>query len=73
MTRLVIKSRILGEQSFFMPDNGGYIRLESEGRSGTLGAQICEGGTFRGDTISASPTTFESECRKWHRTRLAKR
>ena len=73
MARLVINSKVFGEQSFFMPDNGGYIRLESEGKSGTLGAQICDGGKFSGSTISASPASFERECRKWHKARLAKR
>ncbi|HBX4930494.1 TPA: hypothetical protein MH388_28585 [Klebsiella pneumoniae] len=40
-----IKSRNTGEIfSFYAPDSGGYVHLESQGHSGNSGAQICRGG-----------------------------
>ena len=40
-----IKSRKTGEIfSFYAPDSGGYVHLESPGRPGSTGAQICRGG-----------------------------
>lgn len=39
-----IKSRKTGEIfSFYAPDSGGYVHLESPGRPGSTGAQICQG------------------------------
>lgn len=57
------------EYEFWAPDNGGYVYLESPGRPGTLGSQICEGGGFMGSTISCtgSSSHFEEECRRWYR------
>ena len=52
---------------FFMPSGGGYIRLESDTKCGTLALQICEGGGFRGATVLSSPATFERDCKKWVR------
>lgn len=51
--RYTIKPRQGEPLTFWAPDNGGYIRLESNGRSGTLGQQICTGGGFTGSTLSA--------------------
>lgn len=68
---LSIKSRKTGETfNFWMPCDGGYIFLESERGGGTLGHQICEGGGFRGDTLSATPDTFEATCRRWYRAHM---
>ncbi|MBW0278613.1 MULTISPECIES: hypothetical protein [Shewanella] len=69
MANLSIKSRKTGETfNFWMPLDGGYIRLESQGRSGTLGRQICVGGGFMGNTLSArSEASFEKQCRSWYR------
>lgn len=40
-----IKSRKNGEIfSFYAPDSGGYVHLESPEHSGNTGAQICRGG-----------------------------
>jgi hypothetical protein len=52
---------------FWAPDNGGYVRLESDGKSGTLGQQICDGGGFSGSTVSCSPANFDRVCRSWYR------
>jgi hypothetical protein len=39
-----IKSRKTGEIfSFYAPESGGYVHLESQGHSGNSGAQICRG------------------------------
>ncbi|HGV4342364.1 TPA: hypothetical protein ACNG6Q_005444, partial [Klebsiella pneumoniae] len=47
-----IKSRKTGEIfSFYAPDSGGYVHLESQGHSGNSGAQICRGGGFMGSTL----------------------
>ncbi|HFT0894181.1 TPA: hypothetical protein ACHT4Z_005282, partial [Klebsiella pneumoniae] len=48
-----IKSRKTGEIfSFYAPDSGGYVHLESPGHPGNTGAQICCGGGFMGSTLS---------------------
>ena len=67
--RLTIRSRNDGDFKFWAPDCGGYIRLESEGRPGTLGDQICDGGEFIGSTLSTNGSVlmFESICRRWYR------
>lgn len=72
MARFTIKSRIHGDVSFFVPDSGGYVRMEGEGANhGTLGQQICYGGEFRGCTLTATPETLEKVARTWWRQRLA--
>lgn len=67
--RYTIKSRNEGLFEFWAPSNGGYVRLESDGRPGTLGRQICDGGGFMGNTLSCSnrPSDFEAVCKKWYR------
>ena len=68
---LIIKSRKTGETfEFWMPIDGGYIHLESEGKSGVLGRQICKGGSFFGSTLRATPETFKSVCRNWYRAHM---
>lgn len=69
MATMTIKSRKTGEEfSFWMNGEKGYIFLESEGRPGCLGSQICEGGRFLGSTLSAYyEKSFESTCRRWYR------
>lgn len=63
-----ITSRSAGMFSFWMSDGGGYIFLESEGKPGTLGDQICKGGYFTGSCLSATPETFEKVCHSWYRS-----
>jgi len=68
--RLSIKSRKLGVVfNFWMPDSGGYIRLESEGYTGTLGQQITET-DGSGSCVSSTPGLFEETCRSWYRRTL---
>lgn len=66
-----INSRKHGKISFWMNGNAGYVFLQSEGRPGQLGEQICEGGSFMGSTISANAENFEKVCRRWHKQHLA--
>lgn len=67
MARFTIKTRTNGDMEFFVPNGGGYVRLESDGRSGTLGRQICYGGGFMGNTIMADEKTLEAQARRWYR------
>ncbi|HBQ8109603.1 TPA: hypothetical protein L8T17_004644 [Klebsiella pneumoniae] len=71
-----IKSRKTGEIfSFYAPDSGGYVHLESPGNSGNTGAQICRGGGFMGSTLScgASVDDLASVARKWYRQYMEER
>jgi len=61
--RLVIKRRDGELFEFSMPDNGGYIRMQTSGGY----RQICEGGGFFGATIQGSPRDFKTICRRWYR------
>lgn len=71
MATFTINSRTHGEKTFFVPDRGGYVRLEGQGRNtGTLGRQICYGGGFRGNTVTATVDTLEREARTWWRQYL---
>lgn len=71
-----IKSRKTGEIfSFYAPDRGGYVHLESPGRPGSTGAQICRGGGFMGSTLfcDASEDDLASVARKWYRQYMEER
>ncbi|HBQ1085877.1 TPA: hypothetical protein L7K09_005375 [Klebsiella pneumoniae] len=71
-----IKSRKTGEIfSFYAPDSGGYVHLESPGRPGSTGAQICRGGGFMGSTLycDASEDDLASVARKWYRQYMEER
>lgn len=65
MASYTIKSRHLGEVTFFVPDSGGYVRVENGKNHGTLGTQICVGGRFRGPTVIATPDTLAIVARRW--------
>ena len=70
MARFTINSREHGARDFFVPDHGGYVRLETGSNHGTLGQQICYGGDFFGNTITADKATLETEARKWWKSYL---
>ena len=72
MARIIIKTRQEGEMSFWCKADGGYVWLERPGKPGTMGDQICEGGGFRGSTLSASEKTLGYVARKWLRQRRAR-
>lgn len=58
---------------FWAPSNGGYIRLESPGRPGTLGQQICQGGGFLGSTLTAyTEADLKAQAQKWNRQNKAR-
>lgn len=65
MATFTIKTRNHGEKTFFVPDNSGYVRLESGRNHGTFAKQICYGGGFYGNTITADAATLEVEARRW--------
>lgn len=65
MATFTINSRDHGTKTFFVPDQGGYVRLESGRNHGTLGQQICYGGGYRGNTVTATADTLEAVARKW--------
>lgn len=65
--RITIHSRLDGPLSFWMPDNGGYVRIERDHDTGTLGQQICYGGYYRGNTVSSTPDSFPRDVRRWYR------
>ena len=71
MTTFTIKSKKHGNKTFFVPDQGGYVRLERGRQHGNLGQQICYGGDFRGNTITADADTLEAVARKWWKQYLA--
>lgn len=72
--RLIIKSRKAGKTfQFWAPDGGGYIRIEDEGKPGTLGKQLCYAGGFTGVRLEAKDVQqFEVMCRKWYKHHMAK-
>lgn len=69
MARITIKTRDIGELEFWCKDGGGYVFLESDGKPGSLGKQICDGGGFMGNTLSADEKTLASVARTWNRQR----
>lgn len=69
---LKIKSTKLGKTlTFFMSSDGGYIFVDTNGKEGTLGEQICSNGmTNCGSCLSATEETFEKVCRNWLRKHI---
>ena len=75
MATFTINTREHGQATFFVRDsatagNSGYVYLESAGNSGTLGKQICEGGDFSGETLTATVESLPKVARNWHRKHL---
>lgn len=67
MAYVTIHTKDKGHLSFFVPDSGGYVRLTTDSKPGTLGRQICYGGGFHGSTVSATPETLRETAYKWIR------
>ena len=63
--KTTINSRNHGEIEFFCPGNGKYVWVNLNGKTGTLGNQICDGGHLRGNTISyyGEEPGFDAFCR----------
>ena len=65
MARFVLKTKTSGDIEFFVPDAGGYVRIESVDRTGVTGMQICQGGRLTGSTLQADAATLERVARRW--------
>lgn len=66
---LTIKSTKLNRSlTFFLACDGGYVYVNTNGKEGTLGEQICTSGmTNSVSTITATEATLEKVCRNWLR------
>ena len=65
-----INSRKLGRTITFTRPGKSYVFANLNGKSGTLGNQICSGGGTMGNTItcdSDDQAKFEAICRRWYR------
>ena len=75
MATFTINTRKHGSVTFFVRDsatagNSGYVYLESTGKTGTLGRQICAGGDFSGEALSDTVEGLEKVAKAWHRKHL---
>ena len=75
MATFTINTRNHGQATFFVRDSAtagdsGYVYLESAGKRGTLGQQICANGDFSGETLTATVESLEKVARAWHRKHL---
>ena len=75
MATFTINTRDHGPATFFVRDSAtagdsGYVYLESAGKPGTLGKQICDGGDFSGETLTATVESLPKVARNWHRKHL---
>lgn len=61
-----INSKNHGSITFFCSKHGAYVFANFNGKSGTLGQQICRGGRLLGSTLSyyGSEENFGVWCRK---------
>lgn len=64
MARFTINTRKYGQVTFHVRDEGGYARVHSAQWDHL---QICDGGSFMGNTITADEKTLEAKARKWWR------
>ena len=72
-----INSKKLGKPvTFFCPSAGGYVYVDLNGKTGTLGHQICKGGKLVGATLrheckadneQDNQAIFKMLCRAWFR------
>lgn len=68
--KLQITSRKHRRTITFSRPGSGYIFADLNGQPGTLGNQICSGGSTMGNTLSYSgdeQEEFETICRRWYR------
>lgn len=67
---LTINSRKLEQEITFSRPGAGYIYADLNGEPGTLGRQICQGGSLMGSTVSYhgdDQAEFDRICRNWYR------
>ena len=70
---MTIKSRKMNQTLTFSRPGSEYVYADLNGKSGTLGNQICHGGKTSGSTITYSGDSqeeFEAICRRWYRAYL---
>ena len=68
-----INSRKLGKKITFSIPGLSYVFVDLNGKPGTLGNQICTGGSLTGSTISFRSENFEKFqklCKNWLRAYL---
>jgi hypothetical protein len=63
MQVVTINSREHGEQVFRAPSAGGYVSLNDK--------QVCEGGGFRGATLTCGADDLPTAARRWWKQYLA--
>lgn len=69
--KLEINSRKLGRTLTFSRSGSHYVYVDINNQPGTLGEQICHGGSFRGSTVEYSgddQEEFNKICRNWYRS-----
>ncbi|MEN6320733.1 MAG: hypothetical protein ABFD82_18495 [Syntrophaceae bacterium] len=72
--KTTINSRKHGEVTFSRPGKH-YVYVDLNGKPGTLGNQICDGGELSGSTITfegEDQATFDRSCRSWWKQYLKK-
>lgn len=70
-----IRSRKLKKDITFSVPGEAYIFVDLNGKPGTLGNQICSGGSLCGSTLryeGENIDRFKSICKKWWRAYLSK-
>ncbi len=68
-----INSRKLGEMVNFSRPGNFYVYVDLNGKPGTLGNQICDGGKMMGSTIGYrgdDDAVFATLCKKWWKSYL---
>lgn len=71
--QMQIKSRKLGLTIIFSRPGSSYIFADLNGKSGSLGTQICSGGGTMGSTLMYSGNdqkSFDAICRRWYRAHI---
>lgn len=66
--KTTINTKDHGKVTFFVQCSGGYVWVDLNGKPGTLGKQICQGGYMTGSTLShnaESQADFDRFCRNW--------
>ena len=73
---ITINSRKLNQALTFSRPGPNYIYVDINGQPGTLGRQICSGGSLMGGTITyagSDEAEFARICRNWYRSYIASR
>lgn len=69
--KMTIVSKKLGREITFSRPGDYYIYADLNGQPGTLGKQICAGGSTMGNTLGYQgdcQKDFEKVCRNWYRS-----